>query len=181
MDSKTLANILGIISVVIFTVNPVSAIMYIPAIPDKNKTLSANDGEPDGCNSSRFLCVMGGEAVLDKQTGLTWLRDADIAEKKMSWTDAVNFCQNIEIGTHRGWRLPTKREMITLLDTSQSAPALPVGHPFLHVGTIGSTYWTNTEDRGDKEIVWIVKMNLGIVEQYLKIFGSFIWPVLGSN
>ena len=102
MDSKTLANILGIISVIIFTVNPVSAIMYIPAIPDKNKTLSANDGELDGCNSSRFLCVMGGEAVLDKQTGLTWLRDSDIAQKKMSWTDAVNFCQNLEKGTLDG-------------------------------------------------------------------------------
>jgi hypothetical protein len=50
---------------------------YTPAPPDKNKTLPANDGGPDGCNSSRFKCVMGGEAVLDKQT--EW-------EVRPSWT-----------------------------------------------------------------------------------------------
>ena len=161
--------------------NSVSGITYIPAVPDKDETLPANDGELDGCNSSRFKCVMGGEAVFDKQTGLIWVRNAGIADKKMSWNDAVKFCQRIKIGTYKGWRLPTKREMITLLDTSQSAPALPVGHPFKNVGTVGSTYWTNSEQKGDNEVVWIIKPNLGTVEEYLKIFGSFIWPVLDSK
>jgi hypothetical protein len=64
--------------------NSVSGITYIPAVPDKDKTLPANDGELDGCNSSRFKCVMGGEAVFDKQTGLIWVRNAGIADKKMS-------------------------------------------------------------------------------------------------
>jgi hypothetical protein len=49
-------------------VNVLGGETYTPAPPDKNKTLPANDGGPDGCNSSRFKCVMGGEAVLDKQT-----------------------------------------------------------------------------------------------------------------
>lgn len=61
------------------------------------------------------------------------------------------------------------------------APALPVGHPFKNVGTVGSTYWTNSEQKGDNEVVWIIKPNLGKVEGYLKIFGSFIWPVLDSK
>lgn len=62
-----------------------------------------------------------------------------------------------------------------------TAPALPVGHPFKNVGTVGSTYWTNSEQKGDNEVVWIIKPNLGKVEGYLKIFGSFIWPVLDSK
>jgi len=181
MNISILTNNLVIIALLTLTVNSVSGITYIPAIPDKNQTLPAHDGEPDGCNSSRFKCVMGGEAVLDKQTGLTWARNADIAGKKMSWKDAKKFCQNIEIGNRKGWRLPTKKQMITLLDTSQSSPALPVGHPFKNVGTIGCTYWTKTEQKDDNEIVWIVKMNLGIVMEYLKIFGCFTWPILVSN
>lgn len=181
MGAKILANVLAIIAIIISIVNTASGITYIPAVPDKDKTLPANDGAPDGCNSSRFKCVMEGEAVLDKQTGLIWARNADIAEKKMSWSDAVKFCQGIKIGNREAWQLPTKKEMITLLDTSQSAPALPVGHPFKNVGTIGSAYWTNTEQKGDNEIVWIIKINLGKVQQYLKIYGSFTWPVLGSN
>ena len=54
---------------------------------------------------------MGSEAVLDKQTGLAWARNADIAGKKMSWKDAKKFCQDIEIGNRKGWRLPTKKQM----------------------------------------------------------------------
>ena len=46
---------------------------YIPPVPEPNKTVRANDGGPDGCGSSRFECVMRGEAILDKQTGLTWV------------------------------------------------------------------------------------------------------------
>ncbi len=64
---------------------------YIPPPPDKSKILPANDGGPDGCNSSRFECVMGGEAVLDKQTGLTWARNAYIAKKRVPWQEAVKF------------------------------------------------------------------------------------------
>ena len=50
---------------------------FIPPVPDSN-SLSANDGGADGCDSSRFKCVLGGEAVLDNQTGLVWARNTDI-------------------------------------------------------------------------------------------------------
>lgn len=181
MTTRHLTCGLIVVAMVLLTRSDAHAIAYIPAIPDNRTVLPANDGEPDGCNSSRFKCVMGGWAVLDIQTGLTWARNADLAGKKMSWKDAEIFCQDIEIFNRKGWRLPSRNQIITLLDTSQSSPALPAGHPFKNVGTIGSIYWTSTEQKGDKDIVWIVKMKLGIVTEYLKIFGAYAWPVLGSN
>ena len=161
-------------------VNVVSGKSYIPAVPDKNKTLPANDGGSDGCNSSRFKCVMGGEAVLDKQTGLTWARNADIAKKAVPWQEAMKFCQDLEIANRKGWRLPTKEELSSLLDTSRSDPPLPDGHPFENVKT-WEPYWTSTTYEDNSSNAWVVDMNDGKVSDNLKVFDSGIWPVLGGN
>jgi hypothetical protein len=163
-------------------VNVVGGKSYIPAVPDKNKTLPANDGGPDGCNSSRFKCVMGDEAVLDKQTGLTWARNANIAKKALPWQEAVKFCQDLEIGNRKGWRLPTKGELITILDTSQSHPALPDGHPFKNVARVSpSSYWTGTTYEGNSNSAYLIHTSVGRVSDELKLFDSHIWPVLGGN
>ena len=130
-----------VLAMILFTmlfflsVNVLGGESYTPPPPDKSKTLPANDGGADGCNSSRFKCVMGGEAVQDKQTGLTWARNAYIAKKRAPWQEAMKFCQDLEIANRKGWRLPTKEELSSLLDTSRSDPALPDGHPFENVNT----------------------------------------------
>jgi len=180
-----------VLAMILFTilffsrVNVLGGESLVPPPPDKNKTLPANDGGPDGCNSSRFKCVMGGEAVLDKQTGITWARNANVADKEIPWQEAVKFCQDLEIGNRKGWRLPTKEELITILDTSQSNPALPDGHPFKNVESSGVSssgcYWTSTEYEGDSKNVWVVYMHLGRVRDDLKLFDGRIWPVLGGK
>ena len=161
--------------------NAVGGENFIPDVPDKSKTLPANDGGPDGCNSTRFKCLMGGEAVLDKQTGLTWARNADVANGAKTWKDAVNFCQDLVIGNRKGWRLPTKEEFIAILDTSQSDPALPDGHPFANLKDPFPIYWTGTTYEGNNESAWAVGLHQGRVSDNLKLFDSLIWPVLGGN
>ena len=155
---------------------------FIPPVPD-SQTLAANDGGPDGCDSSRFKCVMGGKAVLDKQTGLTWARNANILEKSVPYEEAVELCQDVEIGGKKGWRLPTRDELIILLDTSKSSPALPEGHPFTNVlVNIGNCdYWTCSECEGDGKSAWMVRMTSGTVMDSFKIMNAGIWPVRDSN
>lgn len=160
---------------------------FIPPVPDKTKILPANNGGPDGCDSSRFKCVIGGEAILDNQTGLVWARDAQILGKKVSWEEAVNYCENMDLGGKTGWRLPTRDELIALLDTSQSEPALPEGHPFLKIKDLatatgsgrsgGYQYWTSTIFEDDNERVWMVSFKAGYVMDSLKLLDLTIWPV----
>ena len=178
-----------------FGVDAANGEKFIPPVPDKSKTLPANDGKSDGCDSSRFRCVMGGEAALDKQTGLIWARNTEILEKKLPWQEAVKFCQNVEIGGQKGWRLPTRDELITLLDTSQSRPALPEGHPFTKMreykyggqGYIGywhwqsEGFWTSTEYEGNSNNVWQVSFHIGNVTDNLKLFDFGVWPVRENN
>lgn len=155
---------------------------FIPPVPDST-TLPANDDGADGCDSSRFSCVMGDEAVLDKQTGKVWARNTDILEKSVPWEEAVAFCADVQIGGKKGWRLPTRGELISLLDTSRSRPALPEMHPFTKINEIGYggkghvTYWTSNDYEGKSESAWMVSFNLGQVMDSLKLFDFKVWPV----
>lgn len=191
--NRLLSKSLSLVFLISFTfclllgVNTMWGESFFPPVPDSSKTLPANDGGPDGCGSSRFDCVLGGEAVLDKATGLVWARNINYLQKVVSWQDAMKFCQNLEIGGKTGWRLPTKDEFISVLDTSQSLPAFPVGHPFIVTGVKSqggagtSTYWTSTEHGSDKQNAWIIHIRVGKVEDSLKLFDSKVWPVRDSE
>ena len=158
---------------------------FIAPVPDKSKTMPANDGGPDGCDSSRFKCVMGGEAVLDNQTGFVWVRDSQFLGKKVSWEDAVKFCVSMSLGGKKGWRLPTRDELITLLDTSQSEPALPEGHPFLNIENLstssgspgGYNYWSSTDFKDDNNYAWIVSFYYGKASDSLKLMDANVWAI----
>lgn len=113
-----------------------------------SRALPANDGAagpdpPAGCNSTRFQCVMGNAAVLDRETGLVWTRDGSI-EGSLTWANAKTECLQAETGGRRGWRLPAAEELQSVYDpVSPNSPKLPVGHPFSNVLSTDS-YWSDS-------------------------------------
>jgi hypothetical protein len=119
-------------------------------LPAWSQILPANDGpNGDPCNSSRFKCVLNGEAVLDKETGLVWEREPHEwkGEYNLNW--AIKICNDGPVYSRSGWRLPTVQELESLVDWTNYNPALPSGHPFIGVkwGFIdgkGALYWSST-------------------------------------
>lgn len=107
----------------------------------------ADDGGADGCNSSQFKCVMGGEAVLDMETGLVWQRTP--ADSKDTFHFSRVDCWNAQTGGRMGWRLPSFSELQSLVDpfkknlgANRSIRTLPTGHPFS--GIQEGKYWSST-------------------------------------
>ena len=96
--------------------------------PSWHRTLPADDGDLDGCNSSRFTCVMGGAGLLDNETGLVWDRNPLALGGSNDWTGAFYICSGSFAGGRQGWRLPTGVEMMTLRD--DSLDHTPDGAPF---------------------------------------------------
>jgi hypothetical protein len=124
--------------------------------------------------AQRFVLVLGGNAVLDKETGLVWERSP--SSTMTNWSTAVRVCTGQSLGNRKGWRLPTIQELASLVDPTQSGPALPAGHPFLNVNLGSSGYWSATTDATNLGFAWGVEFNTGdIFGGQTKAAPIFVW------
>jgi len=125
--------------------------------------LFADPLDPPTPEPDRFNLVMNDEAVLDTETGLIWSAsniEYDSSEE-MDWYDAQTACYKTVINGHMGWRLPTVEELTTIIDISESDPALPSGHPFSDAAS--SYYWSSTPDARYIDFAWRVSFSDGDV------------------
>ncbi len=138
-----------------------------PAPPPWSQALSAAGGV-NACESPRFRCVLNAEAVLDRETGLVWQRDASLAP--FAWPQAVSTCEDLTIADRKGWRVPTAAELATLIDMSGPVNKLPSGHPFTGFGLGPDTmYWTSTNYAFDPvQYVVSVDFTTGVVTSMLR-------------
>ena len=160
--------------------------------PTWSQTLQANDGNPDGCNSSRFKCVFGDQAVLDKETGLVWEKEPEVGNGYLTWSSALSDC-NYLYKVRGGWRLPTVQELWTLIDHDQYNPTLPSGHPFINVlwefdnDGRGPLYWTSTTAPWDANMAHLVFFGSGFITYRNKDQGNdsvsryYKWCVRGGQ
>jgi Protein of unknown function (DUF1566) len=144
--------------------------------------------------STRFIVLdaFGGEAVLDKETGLVWERSPGGTNgdgvlnnnDKRTWLDALGQCVSRRLGNRRGWRLPTIQELATLTNPSVSFPnlTLPTGHPF-NLTTLGAppTFWSASTAASVSTFAWIIPFNSGNPLRLAKSGSVFIWCVRGGQ
>ena len=145
--------------------------------PTWSQSLDATNGETNGCNSSRFDCVLGNEAVLDKETGLVWERSP--SRGAMTWGAAMAYCYNLNVGNRMGWRLAELAELTSLVDPNNSDPALPDAHPFQRVEN--STYWSYTTRVDNAGNAWVLSFSAGLTSGVDKTTTSLAWCVRGRQ
>ena len=76
--------------------------------------------------------VLDTNVVLDNLTGLMWTRNANLGGSR-TWTNSITYCEALTNGGYEDWRLPSVRELQSLMDYGRDTPALPPGHPFANV------------------------------------------------
>lgn len=119
------------------------------------------------------------DLVLDKETGLIWTRNANLAGESLTWKDAIAYCRDmVRLGNRKGWRIPTVEELTSLVDLSQRIPALPPGHPFINVQP-HYYCWSGANYDSPREFTWYVNFYNGkALLSYPRPNSFFIWPVL---
>jgi len=128
--------------------------------------------------TNRFVILANwsSQAVLDRETGLVWEKVPSTST--FSWFSASFHCLNLNLDGRTGWRLAALPELMSLMDRSQSSPALPAGHPFT---TLSSGYWSATSYAGNPTSAWIVGFGIGDVNGYDKsVYRSLAWCVRGG-
>ena len=144
--------------------------------------------------------------VSDSLTGLTWVSDANLMKSRhpgfdadgtkgdglVSWQRALDYVAQLNREKYAGygdWRLPSRRELMSLIDRSQSgfdSKALPAGHPFSNVG---SSYWSSTTTLTDTSTNYAWKLDFvkGVMDSNLKTCANYlncvnyVWPVRTSD
>jgi hypothetical protein len=129
--------------------------------------------------ATRFIVLTdwNSEAVLDRESGLVWEQTPSGASA--GWSSARGTCANLSKGGRKGWRLPAFDELASLVDPSQSTPALPASHPFT-IG--GQVYWSATTNFEDSTQAWIVNFQgSSSVAPNPKVAGLLTWCVRGGG
>jgi hypothetical protein len=125
----------------------------------------------------------GDGTVTDNLTGLVWLQRANVSGQR-SWSQALLYCNNLDSGDYAwlsdgsvpgDWRLPNVRELQSLIDYSETNPALPDAHPFDNV--ILSEYWSSSIYAPNTVNAWRVGLGDGIVYRNLATYTFYAWPV----
>jgi hypothetical protein len=132
--------------------------------------------------AERFQLVLGGTAVLDRETGLVWERT--VTTTNVLWSEAVRTCGNLSLGGRKGWRLPSLEELTSLVDPSRSNPALPAGHPFASVLAGSGFFWTSTSSPDDSSGAFYVYMPNGsasTINKTTPLVGLARWCVRGGH
>ncbi len=132
---------------------------------------------PESVKPSRFT-DNGDGTVTDKETNLTWVKQDD--GKRRTWSEAKEYCEKLTLAGG-GWRLPTVKELISIIDYDKHGPAIdPV-----FTGTQSSYYWSSTPDADDSSYAWSVYFSYGFVYWYGVGGYGFVRPVrqnsLGSS
>lgn len=107
--------------------------------------------------------------VLDLATGLQWeqARPAVYAGctgtvdgtvgARCTLAQAETYCDDLELGAHDDWRLPSLIELLSIVDESVLRPAIDVSFP----GTLPVPYWTSSPYLQTPSAVWVVNFETG--------------------
>jgi hypothetical protein len=108
--------------------------------------------------AGRYTITNG--TVYDTKTKLTWQQVAPVTI--YSWRNAKDYCAGLSLaGT--GWRLPTAKELQTIVDESRSYSPLVDTTAF--AGTPSDWFWSSSPLAGYQTIAWCVSFLDGSASQ----------------
>jgi len=97
------------------------------------------------------------DVILDTATSLLW-QDAPINKNALAtYKEAQNYCKFLSIEKYKDFRLPTMKELQTLVNYHNYDPAILNGFKYVE----STTYWTSTVFADDNTEYWTIDFEKG--------------------
>jgi hypothetical protein len=97
----------------------------------------------------------------DPLTGLEWQVESP---GRMTWETALDYAASLSLAGRSDWRLPTVRDLESLLDRSRYRPEMRMDVPFRDE----QSYWSSTTFGPHRNSAWIVMFDGAYVLSYYK-------------
>ena len=98
--------------------------------------------------TSKYTLSPDGQTITDSSTGLMWAVET---LDTMTQATAFEAAKASTLSGHSDWRVPTVRELQSIVDHSRSNPACALVFRAKSAG-----YWTSTDYAPDPALAWIV-------------------------
>lgn len=76
--------------------------------------------------------------IKDTKTNLLWQDTKNVKEKRMNYSEALNYCANLELDNQKNWIVPDFLSLFSIVNTKVYNPTL--SNEFKHF--ISDNYWT---------------------------------------
>ena len=109
----------------------------------------------------RFTQTHGGVlTVIDSKTGLEWTAKP-LPQGSMTHDQAIKACAELDYAGHKDWALPTREQLLSIVDISRHAPAIDTA-AFPDFPESG-WFWTSDLCAWSSASAWFVGFNGGAV------------------
>jgi Protein of unknown function (DUF1566) len=109
-----------------------------------------------GLPNAQSFDVQPSGVVLDRVTGLMWQRKLD--DQQLTLVNATQHCADLSLAGFDDWRLPSRLELVSILDTMRVQPAIDAA---AFPDTPSDWFWTSTLSGLDSQSAWYVYFYFG--------------------
>jgi hypothetical protein len=99
----------------------------------------------------------GDSTVADNVTGLMW-QHAESAST-FTWEEAKAYCATLTLAGYADWRLPSRIELVSLVDFGRSQPAI---NTLYFPTAVAGPYWSSSPLAGSSSEAWGVNFYEGL-------------------
>lgn len=125
-------------------INMLSTTYRLPDTGQTNDHTATFGEDNDYWDNPMSFTDNGNSTITDNNTGLIWQKEGD--GTKRDWSDAGTYCGSLTFGDYTDWRLPTPKELASILHYGNDRPAIDTTY---FLDTTSDTYWTSTTSTRD--------------------------------